>query len=170
MAELANQDADGLVGGIVWWGSAVLPSQKWMWPEGQVLKRQTYSLLFSRYGTAFNTGGEAGDEFRLPNMPGRMPVYQGADAAFDTVGETGGTTVSGSDSHNHNPITGIPGGAFYSSLTTASIQQGTGASVTVVTGGATSQPTVGSLATSANVGGGTNMPPFITLRAVIKVL
>ena len=38
--------------------------------EGQVVSRTTYADLFAAIGTVFNTGGEAGTDFRLPETRG----------------------------------------------------------------------------------------------------
>jgi microcystin-dependent protein len=113
-----SPDADGLVGGITWWPSPTLPGPKYLWPEGQLLSREAYSRLFSRIGTAFNTGGEAGDVFRLPNLTGRMAVYQGSDAAFDTLG--GGARHEGRDDRRNTTTAPAPSRRVRTrSLTTA---------------------------------------------------
>lgn len=64
----------------------------WLLADGSVLVRATYPTLFTAIGTAYNTGGETGLQFRLPNLKGRVPV--GRDAAqteFDVLGESGGS-------------------------------------------------------------------------------
>jgi microcystin-dependent protein len=86
----------------------------WLSCDGTTVSRTTYSALFAAIGTTYNIGGEAGTDFRLPNMKGRIPVGRDvAQTEFDTLGETGGakthTLTSAEmpshthtqDSHNH---------------------------------------------------------------------
>lgn len=41
---------------------------------GQVISRTTYAGLFAVIGTTFNTGGEAGTDFRLPDLRSRAAI------------------------------------------------------------------------------------------------
>jgi microcystin-dependent protein len=68
----------------------------WLLCNGTTVSRTTYAALFAVCGTTYNTGGEAGTDFRLPNLLGRVPVGRDAgQTEFDTLGETGGAkTVS----------------------------------------------------------------------------
>lgn len=50
----------------------------WLACDGQVVSRTTYADLFAVVGTSHNTGGEAGTEFRLPDLRG--VVVRGMDA------------------------------------------------------------------------------------------
>ena len=76
----------------------------WLLCYGQTLVRATYPDLFAVVGTTYNTGGEAGTDFRLPDLRGR--AIAGVDnmggtaasrltstvlTASDTLGATGGT-------------------------------------------------------------------------------
>jgi len=49
----------------------------WLIEDGSVLKQNDFAELFSEIGTDWNTGGEAGDEFRLPDSRGRSDVGVG---------------------------------------------------------------------------------------------
>jgi len=51
----------------------------WLRCEGQLLVRSEYAGLYGVVGTTFNTGGETGSQFRLPDLRGR--VIAGVDAA-----------------------------------------------------------------------------------------
>lgn len=57
--------------------------------DGAAVSRTTYAALFAAIGTAFNTGGEAGTDFRLPNFNGRSPM--GVGTATGAGGETAHT-------------------------------------------------------------------------------
>lgn len=79
--------------------SATAPPRGFAMPYGQVLKQNTVPWFFARVGSAHNTGGEAADEVRLPDMRGRYPVgldnMGGSDAGrlgsiSNAVGATGG--------------------------------------------------------------------------------
>lgn len=92
----------------------------WLLCYGQTLVRATYPDLFAVVGTTYNTGGEAGTDFRLPDLRGRTVAGQddmGGTAASrltatvlsaaNTLGATGGTqthtlTEAQMPSHSHN--------------------------------------------------------------------
>lgn len=77
-------------GMVVPFGGASAPAG-WLLADGSVVARATYAALFAVVGTTYNTGGEAGTDFRLPNVKGR--VVAGLDAGqteFATLGLTGG--------------------------------------------------------------------------------
>lgn len=57
------------------WNSNTLPTTfNALWENGVVVSRTTYASLFSVIGTSFNTGGETGSQFRLPNSMGKVTV------------------------------------------------------------------------------------------------
>jgi microcystin-dependent protein len=76
----------------------------WLLCFGQAISRSVYSDLFNALSTTYNTGGEAGTDFRLPDLRGR--AIAGKDdmggtaaniltatvlSAANTLGATGGT-------------------------------------------------------------------------------
>ena len=79
----------------------------WLMCNGVVVSRTTYAALFGVISTTYNTGGEAGTDFRLPDLLGRVPVGRDAgQTEFDTLGETGGAktqalTIAQLPSHSH---------------------------------------------------------------------
>lgn len=92
----------------------------WVPLDGRTLNRTTYAALFAILGTAFNTGGEAGTVFRLPDWRGRVVVgmdnisaVQGAagriaGAWASTLGGNAGEenhvlTTPEMPSHSHTP-------------------------------------------------------------------
>lgn len=50
------------------WPFAAAP-EGYVFANGQVLSRDDAEDLFRLIGTTFNTGGETGDQFRVPNIP-----------------------------------------------------------------------------------------------------
>lgn len=81
---------------VVLMGAAVPPSAVqafargtapagWLACDGSTVSRATYAALFAAIGTTFNTGGEAGTVFRLPDLRGEFvrgwDAGRGVDAA-----------------------------------------------------------------------------------------
>jgi microcystin-dependent protein len=54
--------------------------------DGSVQLRATYARLFAVIGTTYNTGGETGSQFRLPDLRNRTKVGKGASGTFGTLG------------------------------------------------------------------------------------
>lgn len=137
---------------------------------GQTVSRTTYADLFAVCGTLYNTGGEAGTDFRLPDLRGRVPAgldNMGGTAAnrltstvltsSNTLGATGGTqthtlTTAEMPSHDHFLF------ATKSTVGGANVYFGQGADVQ----GQTS---------SATGGGGAhlNTQPTVVLSYIIKI-
>jgi microcystin-dependent protein len=88
----------------------------WLLCFGQVVSRTTYSGLFAVVSTTYNTGGEAGTDFRLPDLRGRVVAGQddmGGSSANrltnqsgglngDTLGATGGSETATVEAHTHS--------------------------------------------------------------------
>jgi microcystin-dependent protein len=71
--------------------------------QGQSVSTTTFADLFSAIGYTY---GGSGSSFIIPNLQNRVPVGKGADAEFDTLGETGGAkthtlTTAEMPSHTH---------------------------------------------------------------------
>lgn len=87
----------------------VEPSQDigWFLLNGAVISQATYPLLYARYGTTFNIGGEGAGNFRLPNFTdGVIPLPKGI-TTLTAFGSTGGEinhtlTVAEWPSHTHS--------------------------------------------------------------------
>lgn len=82
--------------------------------DGSVVLQATYPDLFAAIGTSWNTGGELGTEFRLPDFRGRSSVSlndaglpNGLNGSFSAraLADVGGT-----ETHSHGGATGSAGG------------------------------------------------------------
>jgi microcystin-dependent protein len=83
-------------GAIMAWGSATAPSN-WLSCDGSAVSRTLYASLYSAIGDAYGAG-DGTTTFNLPNLEGRVPVgVDAANAAFDTLGETGGDQLLSKD-------------------------------------------------------------------------
>jgi microcystin-dependent protein len=88
--------------------------------NGSVVLRATYANLFAIIGTTFNTGGEAGTEFRLPNSMGRAIIGTGTGDGLTarTIAGVGGeetVVLNGSDMGSHSHTVVDPGHVHYTS-------------------------------------------------------
>lgn len=74
-----------------------------LYARGQNVSRSTYAALFAVLGTTYGVG-DGSTTFGLPNLQTRIPVgldkAGSPDAAFDTLGETGGSK-DGNAAHTH---------------------------------------------------------------------
>jgi microcystin-dependent protein len=173
-----NPDADGLVGGCTPYFGETLPSPKYRWAHGtQTLSRTEFSLLFSRLGELWGPG-DGSTTFNLPDCDKLVLVgvdSTGVDTDFDAVGNTGGSKAATMPTHSHGSgtlgITPNPHTHSYEAVNTSGgvTTGGSGAHTPAsYTTGGTSLDIDGSTADSA--GSGDNMPPFATVRYLIKVL
>ena len=55
--------------------------------QGQQVSQTTYAALFGVLGTKYNTGGETGGNFRLPDRQGRVSVGKGTHVDVNTIGK-----------------------------------------------------------------------------------
>ena len=75
--------------------------------DGQALSKDLYADLYQVIGTRFNKADTASNMFCLPDLRGRFIVGQGADADYNTIGNTGGEkrhtlTVAEMPAHAHS--------------------------------------------------------------------
>lgn len=116
-------------------GAGVIePEPGWLYCNGATVSRATYKRLFDLIGTAYNTGGEAGTDFRLPDYRGRslssaldgqaaggtrMAATRGTPSGVEAVALTKATTpkhvhgkgtlaIASGGSHTHTPSFHIP--------------------------------------------------------------
>lgn len=123
----------------------VEPELGWFLLNGAVISQTSYPVLFAKYGSLFNTGGEGAGNFRLPDFTdGVVPVGKGL-TNFTSYGDSGGEinhTLSTAELavHSHgNTFTatasshGHTGSATINSATSA--HHHTGNSVTITSPG-----------------------------------
>ena len=70
----------------------------WLPCNGSTVARASFPKLFAAIGTTWNTGGEAGTDFRLPNLQGR--VLLGSGGAYPFAQMAGQASVPG-PAHTH---------------------------------------------------------------------
>ena len=102
-------------GMIMMYGNASTPPGGWAFCDGSVLEQADYPQLYAIIGGDFNTGGEAPDEFRLPDFRSRSPIGTGQGSGLSNYaiaargGEETHVLVTGElashthiqNSHNH---------------------------------------------------------------------
>lgn len=149
--------------------------------DGSAVSRTTYADLFSIIGTSYNTGGEAGTVFRLPDYRGRCVIGNGSGSGLTarTIGASSGEEthqVSAGEMPVHTHTITDPGHTHK-----LSSQVNSAGSPTQDFGGdifANSTPTSGNPTaagstgiTIGNTGSDTahnNMQPFLVLTVLIK--
>jgi len=100
-----------------------------LFAAGQVVSRTTYAALFAALGTAYNTGGEAATDFRLPDLRGRVV------AGVDNMGGTAASRLTSGGSGINGSAIGSAGGAQTVTLTAAQIPAHSHTATTNSTGG-----------------------------------
>ena len=146
--------------------------------DGSLLDRADYTVLFARLGTAFNTGGESGTKFRLPDLRGRVPAGRdnmGGTPANRITNAVSGITAStlgasGGDqrlqSHTH-AITD-PGHA-HGGGGSVDIGGGTGSS-SKLAGATTETQVTGIEIDTSGTGTGQNLQPLQIVNYIIRAL
>jgi microcystin-dependent protein len=112
LSKLSNAAIQQLTpsGSIMQYAGTAAPTG-WILCDGTAVSTTTYAALFAVIGSAFNTSGgqtaPSAGTFRVPLLTGRIPVGRDAgNAAFDVLGETGGSqnvtlSLSNLPSHQH---------------------------------------------------------------------
>jgi microcystin-dependent protein len=156
-----NPDADGLVGQIIIYGGETLPGPKYRWCHGtQTLSRTEFSLCFSRLGELWGAG-DGTTTFGLPNFDKVFPVgvdSSGADAAYDKVGDAGGSALGAvSVSVPASGLT-VTGQSTVAVNATAPNDNAQGNTSTLGVGG-----------TASGTGTAATIPPYKAVRFIVKV-
>jgi microcystin-dependent protein len=187
--------------GSVWQGAVSAPAGTmdlyagstaptgWLLAYGQAVSRTTYADLFAVLSTTYNIGGEAGTDFRIPDMRGRVP------AGLDNMGGTAASRLTATVLSTANAL-GATGGTQTHIMTTAEMPSHThtqnahghtvrGEAQTYpgnallpylqpyynLVGVADSRAIIDTTATNQNTGGGSahlNTQPTIVLNYIIK--
>jgi microcystin-dependent protein len=118
------------IGSVIMFAGAAAPAS-YLFCRGQAISRSTYSTLFGLIGTIYGSG-DGVNTFNVPNLQTRVPAgLDGSgspDAAFDVLGETGGskthtlTTLempshTHSIDHDHGAVTSGAGSAHSHGVT-----------------------------------------------------
>lgn len=99
----------------------VEPESGWFLLNGAVVSQTTYPVLFARFGTTFNTGGEGVGNFRLPDYTDGVTPLPKDLGSFTTFGATGGElthtlTASELATHSHPDSFSISAGSHNHSI------------------------------------------------------
>ena len=73
----------------------------WLECDGSVKVRATYAALFTAISTTYNTGGEAGTDFRLPDLRGEFVRGWDHGRGVDAGRVLGSSQVDGLKAHTH---------------------------------------------------------------------
>ena len=76
------------------------PPIGWLFCNGDILLREDYPLLYSVIGKTYNIGGEERNQFRLPDLRGRVPVGTGKGSGLT---ERSSGNKFGAETHTLEP-------------------------------------------------------------------
>lgn len=139
--------------------------------DGRLVPISQNPALFSLLGTFY--GGDGVNMFGLPDLRGRVPIHQGANATNTyAVGQSGGVetvtlTLNQLPAHTHDPLIAGAGGSDVPSPNGARPASG-GPDLYAST--APGAPTTMPLATSGGSSFHDNMAPFLVLNFVIALV
>lgn len=164
------------VGMVIWHASPTLLGEPWAYCDGTVVNRADLPELFTAIGTTYNTGGESGSQFRLPDLRGR--VLAGQDDGAGRITTSWNNTLGGSGGEEeHTLITSETPAHSHTDLGHSHTDLPALPNITTVGPGApqpTAVPGVGvtgvGSANLSNTGGGSahnNLQPTLIMRAYI---
>lgn len=105
------------LGGIIEYPGATAPTN-FALCYGQTLSQTTYATLFSLVSTTYNTGGEPGGTFRIPDLRGRVV------AGKDDMGGSGAGRLQAASGGLNGTILGNGGGADTQTLSLLQVPGG----------------------------------------------
>lgn len=149
-------------GAVLMWTATSMPSG-WLECDGAAVSRTTYAALFAVIGTTFGAGDGA-STFNLPNAKSRfVRGLNGADAACNELGETGGAdsvTLTSNElpAHSHSPQSGFT--SFWCRDVTTPTATLTGVATNARAAAATASSGLGAAFSVLNA--------FLTLKFIIK--
>lgn len=164
--KLANGFTGSSITGEIRMWTTNTPPTGWLTCDGSTVSRTTYSSLFAVIGTSFNIGGEAGTDFRLPNLKGRTAYGRdSSDANFDILGNTP-TTYAGEKTHL---LTSAESGVPAHTHTSSTYGNYNGSTrYTSGDGGGSYSVTSGANAAANASSAHNNLPPYTVLNYIIK--
>jgi len=150
---LSGESAGVPVGTMMVYAGATVPAG-WLKADGAALSRTTYAALFAALGTVYGAG-DGSTTFNLPDMDDRVVVGSGFSYTRGQQGGAATVTLSAAQMPSHTHSAGVGTAAV-------TVASGTGASVSNATA-----------ATTGSTGSGSaheNMPPFVAMPMIIRVL
>lgn len=193
IADLANTLAPAITGGgqpigsTVGWVLNTNPTDSnWLICDGKAISRTTYATLFALVGTTWGAG-DGSTTFNLPDLRGRvqlggnnvsLPNGKNATYATRSLAATGGEethvlTTNELPTHTH---TLTDPGHFHASNSGAFVTSTAGADAGTTGTNYRTEANTASVATGitiANTGAGAaheNLPPFLVMNTIMKVL
>lgn len=186
------------VGVIVDYAGTIAPSG-WLLCEGAILDQSAYPALFAAISTAFNTGGEGGTQFRLPDFRDKSAMGVSGTKARGTLGgsadssvATHAHTMSGATvtattagaspaTHNHDTyirnnegVYVIPDGSGGGAVQVSGPSSGIDYTKPSLNDGAHTHTLAGSVTGSTDPAGvsptDTNLPPYVAVSKIIKAV
>lgn len=140
VVQKAYVDAVIPTGSILMWAGGSLPdADEWEWCRGSAQSQTDpkYADLYAVIGVDY--GDPGGGNFNLPDLQARFPVgYDSGEAAFDDLGETGGSRDAINVSHTHTDTFAVA---------SANASHTHGDTFSIVSGGAHTHSTVGAAGT-----------------------
>ena len=102
----------------------------WLLCFGQTVSRTTYATLFAVLSTTYNTGGEAGTDFRLPDLRGRTVAgidnMGGTDAGRLDIANSSGVVVGSQYVTLTGAQSGVPAHSHANTVTNNAVTSGAG--------------------------------------------
>ncbi|HUV39842.1 MAG TPA: tail fiber protein [Planctomycetota bacterium] len=150
------------------------PPTGWFLCDGDTVSETTFANLFAVIGTTYNTGGEPGGEFRLPDMRGRLPV------GLDNMGGASAGVLTDAQADILGGTLGFEDHTLVTAELPLHSHQYDDQYIAVTTGGAETGPSVTNLTstfteevgrTTSSTGSDTahnNVQPVIAMNFIIK--
>jgi len=146
----------------------------WFLCDGSTVSQATFNNLFAVIGTTYNTGGEPGGDFRLPDLRGRVPI------GLDNMGGASAGVVTDAQADILGGVLGAEDHTLLIAEMPAHSHSYDDQYVAVTTGGALTGPTVVNATsdfveetgrTTGPAGGGgahNNVQPVMAMSYIIK--
>jgi microcystin-dependent protein len=160
------------VGTIVSYGGSSAPS-KWLFCQGQVISRTTYSALFTAIGTTYGIG-DGSTTFNLPDCRGRTLIAPDASASRVTANNTLGAVAGSQEIPAHHHLLFTNESPDYAIDAVGPDEYAAVGNITPLflsdyvirkTNNSTFLPTLGKSSTTGT--GTNNLPPYLVVNYII---